>query len=82
MLKAKLIPVLKIKMPIRLKWQMGKKIARTRNQVRMRNRRSTNPLRRFVTLSKQVPNTHGVHAQVAKLTLDDQGKLVKLVVSR
>ncbi len=42
----------------------------------------TSSLRRFVTLSKQVPNTHGVHAQVAKLTLDDQGKLVKLVVSR
>lgn len=43
---------------------------------------SKNPLRRFVTLSKQIPNTHGVHAQIAKLTLDDQGKLVKLVVSR
>jgi hypothetical protein len=39
-------------------------------------------VRRLVTLSKQTPNTHGVHAQVAKLTLDEAGKLVKLVVSR
>lgn len=38
--------------------------------------------RRLVTLSKRVPNTHGVHSHVARLTLDDQGQLVKLVVSR
>lgn len=39
-------------------------------------------VRRLVTLSKQIPNSHGVHAQVARLTLDENGKLVKLVVSR
>lgn len=43
---------------------------------------SGNTFRRMVTLSKQIPNTHGIHAQVAKLTLDEKGKLVKLVVSR
>ncbi len=39
-------------------------------------------VRRLVTLSKQIPNTHGIHAQVARLTLDEKGALVKLVVSR
>ncbi len=40
------------------------------------------PSRRLVVLSKYIPNTHGVHAQVARLTLDEDSKLVKLVVSR
>ena len=43
---------------------------------------NVSPVRRLVTLSKQIPNSHGVHAQVARLTLDENGKLVKLVVSR
>jgi tetratricopeptide (TPR) repeat protein len=38
--------------------------------------------RSLVTLSKQVPRPGGVHPRIARLTLDEQGKLVKLVVSR
>ena len=38
--------------------------------------------RRLVLLSKHVTRSEGVHPQYARLTLDDQGKLVKLVVSR
>lgn len=38
--------------------------------------------RRLVTLSKHVPSAQHVHPQYARLTLDAQGKLVKLVVSR
>jgi hypothetical protein len=38
--------------------------------------------RSLVTLSKQVESPVGVHAQYARLTLDEAGKLVKLVVSR
>jgi hypothetical protein len=36
----------------------------------------------LVTLSKQVASPNGVHPRVARLTLDEHGKLVKLVVSR
>jgi hypothetical protein len=36
----------------------------------------------LVTLSKQVTLPNGVHPRVARLTLDERGKLVKLVVSR
>jgi hypothetical protein len=36
----------------------------------------------LVTLSKQVTLPSGVHPRVARLTLDEHGKLVKLVVSR
>ena len=38
--------------------------------------------RSLVILSKQVALSDGVHPRVARLTLDDRGKLVKLVVSR
>jgi hypothetical protein len=38
--------------------------------------------RRLVLLSKHVTLTEGTHPQYARLTLDEQGKLVKLVVSR
>jgi hypothetical protein len=38
--------------------------------------------RRLVTLSKRITSTDGVHAQYARLTLDERGKLLKLVVSR
>jgi hypothetical protein len=40
------------------------------------------PERRVVTLSKQVQKGSGLHQHYARLTLDSQGKLVKLVVSR
>ncbi len=36
----------------------------------------------LVTLSKQVPRADGTHAHYARLTLDEGGKLLKLVVSR
>jgi len=38
--------------------------------------------RRLVLLSKHVTRSEGVHPQYARLTLDEKGKLVKLVVSR
>lgn len=38
--------------------------------------------RKVITLSKEVPNTAHIHHHYARLTLDAQGKLVKLVVSR
>jgi tetratricopeptide (TPR) repeat protein len=40
------------------------------------------PDRHLVTLSKQVQREHHVHPHYARLTLDGQGKLVKLVISR
>jgi len=40
------------------------------------------PVRRVVTLSKQVQRGSTVHNHYARLTLDSTGKLVKLVVSR
>jgi hypothetical protein len=40
------------------------------------------PNRKVVTLSKQVRKNPYVHKHYARLTLDSQGKLVKLVVSR
>ncbi len=36
----------------------------------------------LVTLTKQVTLPNGVHPRVARLTLDERGKLVKLVISR
>jgi tetratricopeptide (TPR) repeat protein len=38
--------------------------------------------RRLVTLSKQVTRAEGVHTHYARLTLNEQGELIKLVVSR
>lgn len=47
------------------------------------NPQASNQLaRKVVTLSKQVPNSTHVHRHYARLTLDAEGKLVKLVVSR
>ena len=43
---------------------------------------SQEPGRRLVTLSKQVERSNHIHSQYARLTLDNQGKLVKLAVSR
>lgn len=41
-----------------------------------------NPLPTVVTLSKQFSQPEGVHPRIARLTLDEHGKVVKLVVSR
>ncbi|MGE5224459.1 MAG: hypothetical protein ACM3PY_18645, partial [Omnitrophica WOR_2 bacterium] len=38
--------------------------------------------RKVITLSKQVQQSSSIHRHYARLTLDSQGKLVKLVVSR
>lgn len=43
---------------------------------------TSSPSRRVVTLSKQVRKNPYIHKHFARLTLDSQGKLVKLVVSR
>jgi hypothetical protein len=44
---------------------------------------NTDPsFRNLVTLSKQVARSGEIHPQIARLRLDEQGKLVKLVVSR
>jgi hypothetical protein len=40
------------------------------------------PVRRLVTLSKQVPGDNHTHTHYARLTLDPENRLVKLVVSR
>lgn len=40
------------------------------------------PTRQVVTLSKQIQKNSHIHKQFARLTLDADGKLVKLVVSR
>jgi hypothetical protein len=42
----------------------------------------TKAYRRLVTLSKQVSRSGEMHPEIARLTLDEQGKIVKLVVSR
>jgi hypothetical protein len=36
---------------------------------------------RLITLSKQIPGHHA-HTSLARLTLDENGRLLKLVVSR
>jgi hypothetical protein len=40
------------------------------------------PRRKVITLRKQVQQAKSVHRRYARITLDDKGKLVKLVVSR
>jgi hypothetical protein len=40
------------------------------------------PFRRMVLLSKQVARHGEIHPVIARLTLDDRGKLVKMVISR
>jgi len=40
------------------------------------------PSRSLVTLSKKVPSTGRIHPQYARITMDAQGKVVKLAVSR
>jgi hypothetical protein len=38
--------------------------------------------RNVVTLSKNFERAHHIHKQYARLTLDEQGNIVKMVVSR
>lgn len=40
------------------------------------------PKRQVVILSKQISGSDHVHSQIARMTLDEQGKMVRLVVSR
>jgi hypothetical protein len=51
-------------------------------QIGSKGTPSQTPQRKVVTLSKQVQRGSGLHQHYARLTLDSQGKLVKLVVSR
>ena len=77
--------------PNRIKDKDAKDLACSQNMVAAQDRTSNldgkeTPLRQvfhsLVTLSKQVRRAGEVHPEIARLTLDEQGKLVKLVVSR
>ncbi len=52
------------------------------NQLNTKTIPSKPPARQLVTLSKTIENGSSKHHQIARLTLDASGKLVKLVVSR
>jgi len=57
----------------------------TQSQTARPDGKGTSATRVFhslVTLSKQVRRSGETHPEIARLTLDEQGKLVKLVVSR
>ena len=43
---------------------------------------SVSPKRRVIVLSKQVASKHHIHRHYARITLDEQNQMVKLVVSR
>jgi hypothetical protein len=69
----------------------GKDLAASRNAGAVQDKAScpdgietplTQVFHSLVTLSKQVRRSGEVHPEIARLTLDEQGKLVKLVVSR
>jgi hypothetical protein len=47
-----------------------------------KNTNSRQPNRVVVSFSKQVPQADKVHKQFAKVTLDQQGKMIKITVSR
>jgi hypothetical protein len=47
-----------------------------------KGRRERKSFRSLVMLSKQVARSGGIHPEIARLTLDEKGKLLKLVVSR
>ncbi len=77
--------------PSRIKSRDGKDLAALQNAVAaqdktVRSDGTETPLTQvfhsLVTLSKQVRRSGEVHPEIARLTLDEQGKLVKLVVSR
>jgi hypothetical protein len=77
--------------PSQIKSREGKDFAAPQNAVAAQNKMSCpdgkeTPIGQvfhsLVTLSKQVRRSGEVHPEIARLTLDEQGKLVKLVVSR
>jgi tetratricopeptide (TPR) repeat protein len=51
-------------------------------QLHAKTKPGKQPNRSLVTLSKHVEDDHCIHSHYARLTLDDEGRLVKLVVSR
>jgi tetratricopeptide (TPR) repeat protein len=51
-------------------------------QLHAKTKPSKQPNRSLVTLSKHVEDDHCIHSHYARLTLDNEGRLVKLVVSR
>jgi len=51
----------------------------SRQEITPKSRKNS---RRMVLLSKNVTRADGIHPQYARLTLDEEGELVKLVVSR
>jgi hypothetical protein len=77
--------------PSRIKSREVQGLTDMQNAVEMQNRAPcpdgkgtplTQVFHRLVTLSKQVRRSGEIHPEIARLTLDEQGKLVKLVVSR
>jgi hypothetical protein len=52
------------------------------SQANSKNQSTVKSQRRVVTLSKNFEQAQHIHKQYARLTLDERGKLVKLVVSR
>ena len=56
--------------------------AENRGKTRTPPATATAPRRRLVVLSKQVASSDHLHRHFARITLDEQNRLVKLVVSR
>jgi len=52
------------------------------SQLQSKGESAKKPTRKVVTLRKQVKKDQHLHNQYARITLDESGKLVKLVVSR
>jgi hypothetical protein len=52
------------------------------SQMNIKSNSGESPSRRVVTLSKQVQTDGHIHPHFARLTLDHQGKVVKLAISR
>ena len=53
-----------------------------RGKARQKLSSEYRPRRKVVVLSKQVASSHHLHRHFARITLDEQNRLVKLVVSR
>jgi hypothetical protein len=53
-----------------------------RKNLQKKSKNAADDARSLVTLTKQVTLPNGIHPRVARLTLDERGKLVKLVISR
>jgi hypothetical protein len=54
----------------------------SRDKARATSASANTPRRRVVVLSKQVASSDHLHRHFARITLDEQNRLVKLVVSR